>query len=147
MAAKRSRRPVLLLDTHVWVWAAEGLIANLRPAVVNAIEDAAQAGRLYVAAISAWEVAMLVKKRQLVLSRDVPSWVAAARRAPGARIAPLTVAIAIDSTDLPGLATRDPADRFIVASARALSAHLVTCDRIVLDYGATGQLRTIDARP
>jgi PIN domain nuclease of toxin-antitoxin system len=136
----------LLLDTHVWVWAVEGLLEHLRPSAVTAIEKAAQDGRLYVAAISAWEVAMLVKKRRLVLSRDVPSWIAAARRAPGTRIAPLTVAIAIDSTDLPGLITRDPADRFIVATARALSAHLVTCDRPVLEYGTTGQLLTLDAR-
>lgn len=147
MAAKRPRPRILLLDTHVWVWAAEGLVEQLRAPVVAAIEEAAQDARLYVAAISAWEIAMLVKKGRLVLSRDVPSWIGSARRAPGARIAPLTAPIAIDSADLPGLATRDPADRFIAATARSLSAHLVTCDRPLLDYGATGQLLTVDARP
>ncbi len=146
MAPRRTRPPQLVLDTHVWIWAAEGLIEHIRPAAVAAIEEAAQDGRLYVAAISAWEVAMLVKKQRLVLSRNVPGWIAAARRAPGVRIAPFTVPIALDSAGLPGLNIGDPADRFIVATARALSAHLVTCDRLILDYGATGQLRTLDAR-
>ena len=146
MPVSRSRPPVLVLDTHVWVWAVEGLVKHLGRSIVDAIEEAAHGGRLYVAAISVWEVAMLVKKRRLILSRDVPSWIAAARRAPGARVAPLTVPIAIDSADLPGLDTQDPADRFIAATARALSGHLVTCDGSLLAYGASGQLLTMDAR-
>jgi PIN domain nuclease of toxin-antitoxin system len=147
MPARRSRPPRLLLDTHIWVWAVEGLVDNMRATIVTEIERAAQDGRLYVASISAWEVAMLVKKQRLTLSRDVSSWIAAARRAPGARVTPLTVPIAVDSTELSDLTTRDPADRFIAATARALSAHLVTCDTPLLDFGATGQLLIRDARP
>ncbi len=115
--------------------------------MVAEIERAAQAGLLYVASISAWEVAMLVKKGRLTLSRDVASWIAAARHAPGARVVALTVPIALDSTGLTDLTTRDPADRFIAATARALSAHLVTCDEPLLAFGETGQLLTLDARP
>jgi PIN domain nuclease of toxin-antitoxin system len=144
MPAKARR---LVLDTHVWVWAAEGLVARMKPSVVDDIERAAQASLLYVASISAWEVAMLVKKGRLTLSRDVASWIAAARHAPGARIVAPTIPIALDSTALTAPATRDPADRFIAATARALSAHLVTCDEPLLKFGATGQLLTVDARP
>jgi PIN domain nuclease of toxin-antitoxin system len=147
MPARRSHPPLLLLDTHVWIWAVEGMVERVRSTLIPTIEKAAHDGRLYVASISAWEVARLVKKQRLTLSRDVASWVAAARRAPGARVVPLTAPIALDSAHLPGLATRDPADRFIAATARALSAHLVTGDRPLLDYGGTGQLLTMDARP
>ena len=147
MPARRSRPRLLLLDTHIWIWAVEGLIDRMRVSVVSAIERAAREGRLYVASISGWEVAMLVKKQRLTLSRDVPSWIAAARRAPGARVAPLTIPIALDSADLAGLTTSDPADRFIAATARALSAHLVSVDKALLAFGATGQLLTMDARP
>jgi PIN domain nuclease of toxin-antitoxin system len=59
-------------------------------------------------------------------------------------VVPLTVPIALDSTGLTDLATRDPADRFIAATARALSAHLVTCDEPLLNFGATGRLLTVD---
>ena len=142
---RRTRR--LLLDTHVWVWAVEGLVSRMRANVVAEIERAAQGGLLYVASISAWEVAMLVKKGRLTLSRDVASWIAAARHAPGASVVALTVPIALDSTGLADLSTHDPADRFIAATARALSAHLVTCDEPLLKFGATGQLLTVDARP
>jgi PIN domain nuclease of toxin-antitoxin system len=149
MASRRrptSEHPIVL-DTHVWIWSVEGLVHNLAPHALTAIEAAAREGRLYVAVISTWEIAMLVKTNRLTLSRDVPSWIAASRRPPGTRIAPLTSAIALDSTALPALATNDPADRFIAATARALGAYLATCDAALLDYGKTGQLLTLDARP
>lgn len=152
--AGRRRRPLgsaverpLVLDTHVWVWAVEGATNLLSTAALRAIEDAAGHARLYVSAISAWEIAMLVRKGRLVLSRDVASWVAAARRPPGVRIAPLTASIALDSTSLSPLSTQDPADRFVAATARGLGARLVTCDTALLEYGAAGQMLTLNGRP
>ena len=48
----------LLLDTHVWIWF---MLANAELAVSerNAINRAAAAGRLRIAAISLWETALL----------------------------------------------------------------------------------------
>jgi len=129
------------------VWAVEGEISRLSREALLKIDQAAEAGRLYVSAISAWEIAMLVRKGRLVLPQDVASWIAASRRPPGARVASLTSSMALDSTTLSALSTHDPADRFIAATARALGARLVTCDSALLEYGVTGNVQTLDGRP
>lgn len=135
----------LVLDTHVWIWAVEGRVERLRPAVTREIERAARDGRAYVAAISAWEIGMLVLKGRLTLTRDVATWVAECRRPPGVLVAALTAPIALDAANLPGFDHGDPADRLIVATARALSARLVTSDVRLLAYGDAGHVLTLAA--
>ena len=137
----------LVLDTHVWVWSVEGNLKRLRPAVAREIEAAASDGRLHISAISVWEVGMLVTRGRLQLARDVGSWIAESRRPPGVRVVPLTSAVALDASTLPGRPPADPADCVIAGTARALGALLVTCDRAVLAYGASGHVLTLDARP
>jgi PIN domain nuclease of toxin-antitoxin system len=68
MPTRPPRRGRLILDTHVWIWAVEGLTANLGSATTEAIEAAARAGSLAVSAISVWELAMLVKRGRLTLA-------------------------------------------------------------------------------
>ncbi len=87
---------------------------------------------------------MLVRKGRLVLSLDVHTWV---RRtlASDLRVAPLTPDIALDGGFLPGTATGDPADRIIIATARALGARLVTRDAAILAYGRAGHVAVLDA--
>ena len=131
----------LLLDTHVWVWAIEGDTRHLQPAVARAIEAGARAVRLYVSAVSAWELAMLIQKGRLRLARDVRDWIAESRRPPGVLVAPLTAEIAVDAAVLPAFGDGDPADRMIVATARALGAELVTADRRLIRYGQRGYVR------
>jgi len=48
----------LLLDTHAWVWFASGDV-QLKPKTIEAVQAAGRQGKLYLAAISLWEVAML----------------------------------------------------------------------------------------
>lgn len=50
------------------------------------------------------------------------------------RILGLTPEIAVASTELPEPFHRDPADRFLVATARAYGSRLVTSDRKILAY-------------
>lgn len=139
--------PPLLLDTHVWVWFVEGARRLLDVGAVRGIEAAASDNRLYASAMSVWEIGTLLGRRRLTLAQDLGAWVRLAQRSPGLRIVPVDAAIALDSTTLPALRHGDPADRLILATARALSARLVTCDRLLLDYGATGNVLTLDARP
>ncbi len=134
-----------LLDTHVWVWYEEGAEARLPRAALAVLRRHVQAGQLYVSPLSAWEVAMLVAKRRLRLSLDVPSWVARAFEMPGLRAAPLTPAVGVDAALLPGEAPHDPVDRLLIATARALGATLVTRDREILAYGAKGHVAVLDA--
>lgn len=138
----------LLLDTHVWVWALERTAGRMRDDVFDEIDRAALGSGVLVSAVSAWELALLVRKGRLALGRDLRAWIAASREAPGVRIIPLELEAALESVALPGLDDHaDPADRFLLATARTLGARLVTCDERLLRYGATGHALMLDARP
>ena len=129
----------LLLDTHVWLWlmSREG---NMKPSAIRAIAEAAYHGLVLVSAISVWEVAMLVAKGRIRLSKDCLSWVNEALRAPGLALIPLTPEIAVESSRLPGAFHGDPADRILVATARREGAILLTRDEKILAYGKAKHL-------
>ena len=129
----------VVLDTHALVWLLGG-DRRLGPRSRELIARAAEQGDVSFSAISAWEIAMLVAKGRLELDRDVLDWLEAAARLPGLGVTPLSTAIAVGSTRLPGELHGDPADRLIVATARHLGAALVTADRALLGYAASGHL-------
>ena len=137
-----SKASPLLLDTHAWIWLMEGA-TGIPAAARGSIEQAANAGSLWVSAISVWEVAMLAAKGRVVFSTDVHAWVRQALAAPGLHLAPLSPEIAVASASLPGEFHGDPADRILVATARALTARFVTADRAILEYGRLGHVSTL----
>lgn len=147
MAEAEERSRPLLLDTHIWIWALEGATSELSRRALKALERAAAAGRVRVAAISVWEVAMLEARGRLRLSLAIDEWVARALAAPGSRRVELTPEIAIDSARLPDDAPGDPVDRILVATARRTGAALMTRDRDILSYAAAGHLAAVDASP
>jgi PIN domain nuclease of toxin-antitoxin system len=123
----------VLLDTHVWVWwnsEPEKIPARLR----KLIETASTKDELYLSAISPWEVAMLVEKKRLRLEVEPLLWVETALEEAGLSLYPLSPAVAVASNRLPGPFHADPADRIIVATARALGATLLTRDALILGY-------------
>ena len=130
----------VVLDTHALVWLLQGS-DRLGPGARALIEAAANGDGAFVAAISAWEIAMLVAKGRLALDRDVGEWLDAALALPGLRLAPLEPHVAVDSTRLPGEPHGDPADRMIVATARRHAATLITDDARVLAYSAAGHVK------
>lgn len=148
MPVESPRPGHLILDTHAWIWAVEGLTNHLDARAVAAIEKAARDATLAVSTISVWEVAMLVKRGRLTLATAVPTWIEASLRPPGIRIIPVGTAIALDSTQLPDFDHhKDPADRIIIATARRHGT-LLTCDDSVLEWaGAHKHVRVIDGRP
>lgn len=95
-----------------------------------------------MSAVSFWEVAMLAAKERLALVRP-----AAGLRdellASGLVEVPLSGDVAIAAAALDGFHA-DPADRFLVATAQALSATLLTADSRILDW--PGRLKRHDAR-
>lgn len=109
------------------------------------IDEEVQTDQVAVSAITPWEIAMLVERRRLRLGREVGEWIAEALALPGVTLIPIEPAIAINSVRLPGEFHADPADRFIVATARHLKASLLTADRTILAYSAAGHLRAVDA--
>jgi PIN domain nuclease of toxin-antitoxin system len=130
----------VVLDTHALVWLMQGN-ERVGPRSRALIAAAAEADAAFVAAISAWEIAMLVAKDRLALDRDVGEWLDAALGLPGLRLAALDPVVAVDSTRLPGDVHGDPADRLIIATARRHAAVLITDDRLILEYGAAGHVK------
>lgn len=149
-AARGAQRPAappgaVLLDTHALVWRVAG-DERLHSAARRRIEAAAEEQRLWVSAITPWEIGMLVAKGRLMPDRDVMDRLQAALDLPGIRLATLEPALAVASTRLPGELHGDPADRLIVATARHLGATLVTADAALLAYGRRGHVKVMPAR-
>jgi len=95
--------------------------------------------RLWVSAISAWEVALLVQRGRLELRLPVREWIARSEALGGLRFLPIDTAIGVRAAELDGLHT-DPADRMIVASAELLAALLVTQDERLQQYAGVSAL-------
>jgi PIN domain nuclease of toxin-antitoxin system len=123
---------LIVLDTHVWVWWV-GQDSRLASAHQQAIQAAQRTG-IGVSIISCWEVAMLVSGGRLSLAGAVLPWIEQALRYPGVRLLDLTPPIVVDSTELPAGFHKDPADRMLVATARALDCPLITADEKILAY-------------
>lgn len=133
----------LLLDTHVWLWYAEGRVQRLDAPVVAEIEAARRRRALFVSSISIWEVGMLVGKGRITLNMPMDAWVASAVAPPGPRVLALDGGTAVESTQLPGALHGDPADRFLVAAARVHRLRLVTADRKICQYADDGLVRVL----
>lgn len=132
----------LLLDTHAAIWAVED--QPIAAAANEVIDDAYRTGRaIFVSAISAWEVGLLVSRNRLGLSTTPERWFQRLLSIDGVQLAELSPDILIASSLLPGEPPRDPADRIIIATARDLGAVLITRDRLLLKYGEAGQVSTI----
>ena len=123
---------MILLDTHVLIWWANGEHERLSAAAIAAIE--AEEQQRLVSAISCWEVAMLVERGRLGLNVDIERWLNLVASVPRLQLLPLSPAVAVASTRLPGTFHADPADRFLVAQARHLNIALVTADSKIKAY-------------
>jgi PIN domain nuclease of toxin-antitoxin system len=130
----------LLLDTHVWLWYAEGISGRLAGPALDAIEEARMDQRLFIATISVWEISMLAAKGRIRLSAPLDTWISQALSLPGLRQQTLDAQSALESTRLPGSPHGDPADRFVMAMARVHGLTLATADAKIHEYARAGYL-------
>ena len=135
---------LFVLDTHIWIWFMDKADV-LSQTIVDRINEAAQQRRIMIAAISFWEVCLLVQKNRIDFSKDVLAWLNDALLYPGLITCPLTPAIAAESCCLPDTFHGDPADRLIVATARIEKAILLTRDKDILNYGSLGHVKVLAA--
>ncbi len=124
---------MIVLDTHALVWWVTG-DDRLSSRARHVIEREQANGELLVSSITAWEIAMLVRRQRLILSMDVAEWLAVASELDALTFVPVDNEIAVRSTELPGELHKDPADRIIVATSRKFGAPLVTVDEKLQDY-------------
>jgi len=136
--------PVIVLDTHVLIWAVQD-DARLGRKARSVIDEMTRQSRILISAITPWEIAMLAEKGRIALGDDVGRWIDRALALPGIALAPLEASIAVGSVRLPGEFHADPADRIIVATARFHQVPLMTADQAILDYGSKGYVGTLAA--
>lgn len=135
---------MILLDTHVVVWSAtdDSRLGKRARTLIGACD---QANPFHVSAISAWEIAMLLKKGRIDLGEPAPDWFARASSHTAWQMISLDASAAMEAVNLPGQMHGDPADRFLVATARLNRLAIVTADRAILDYAAGGHVKAINA--
>jgi PIN domain nuclease of toxin-antitoxin system len=115
----------LLLDTHIWLWALLDP-SKLTRRVARALENGKS--ELWLSPISLWELMLLADKGRVVLHGPVDEWIVEAQQQAPLKEAPITNEIALETGTFE-LPHRDPADRFLVATARVLDLTLVTADQ------------------
>lgn len=135
----------VLLDTHAAIWFVAGTLTHAAADIV--IGAGRDAGAL-ISPVTAWEVGLLARPRgdrppRMSFDPDPRGWYEELLTKPIIRQAPLTWAIAIAASSLPGTLHDDPADRLLIATARELSVPIVTRDRRILAYAADGFVQAI----
>jgi PIN domain nuclease of toxin-antitoxin system len=124
----------LLLDTHIWLWALHEpsrLSRRVREEIKN------PANELWLSPVSTWEALLLNARGRIRLPADLAEWLAEAT-AP-LREAPFTHEIVLRAQQMP-LPHRDPAGRFLAATAEFMDLTMVTSDDHLL---ALGVIRTM----
>lgn len=114
----------ILLDTHIWVWWMNQS-SELSPSHNQMLENADE---IFVSAISCWEVTQLSQRGRLILPLLEREWIQFALEPSGIGCLPLDHRIAIRAAELP-YHHRDPADRFIIASALEHELQLMSFDQ------------------
>ncbi len=118
---------MILLDTHALVWWANEttqLSSRSRRIIDGEVKD----GSIAASAISAWEICLLVKTGRITLSVDTETWFRDLEILPYFRFVSVDAHIAKTAVFLPDPFHKDPADRFVVATALRLGVPLVTRD-------------------
>ena len=118
----------LLLDTHIWLWGLldpDRLSDRVRRALSSGTDE------LRLSPISVWEALILAERGRIALEPDPRSWLDEAMAITPVVEVPVTFDVAMASRSV-ALEHRDPADRFIVASAKVFDLTLVTADERLL---------------
>jgi PIN domain nuclease of toxin-antitoxin system len=120
----------VLLDTHIWVWwLTPG--SPLSRAERDALDAIAGRRELFLPAISLWEVQVLHAKRRFKPPLPFAEWLARAADDRVISVLPLGAEVIFALDALPASFHGDPADRLIVATARAHAMLLATHDAAI----------------
>lgn len=126
----------LLLDTHIWLWIHREpwkLTSEVNHSLADPEND------LWLSPVSIWELVVLLEKKRVTLREDMNQWVEKSKRELSLREAPLSWEVA-NEIPFTLLGYRDPADRFLVATAKAYELTLVTADERLMRVPALSVL-------
>lgn len=129
---------MILMDTHIFLWFHQGH-ESLKPKEVELLIQAHKQERLCLSAISIWEIAMLEKLNRIAFQHPLELWLTEATK--NITILPIDTAISLESVRLPSCEHKDPADRFIMATARIMNCELATHDIKIMAYAKAGHVK------
>lgn len=118
---------MILLDTHVVVWAAIER-KRLSRSAESALRRARSSDGLAIASISLWEMASLFARGRIQTYGTIEACLRQVLETVVVVVKPITQEIAILAAQFPESYPRDPADRLIGATARAEGLALITQD-------------------
>jgi PIN domain nuclease of toxin-antitoxin system len=119
-----------LLDTHAWVWWIDQ-DPRLGASTIAVLDALPRDQRPFLCDVSLWEVAMLVERGRIELDLPLSEWLDAAAHPRSVQVVGITPQIATAVASLPDSFHRDPADRLIVATSRALGVPVLSHDRLI----------------
>jgi len=122
---------VILLDTHVLVWMVSSP-AKLSRVALREIRKAQREGGCAIASISLWELALLFAKGRLRASGTMEASIREIVDRSEVSVLEITSEIAGLAMAFPETYSKDPGDRLIGATARALGLTLITQDERIL---------------
>jgi PIN domain nuclease of toxin-antitoxin system len=131
----------MLLDTHAALWLTQG--TDLSDDTRRSISLSQSTEGVYLSAVSVWEVGNLIRRQRIHLDLSLAEWTQILLDADGVRSVDLTIPIVIGAANLPSHLHGDPADRFLVATARHLDVPLLTRDKHILAYAKAGHVQAI----
>jgi PIN domain nuclease of toxin-antitoxin system len=124
----------LLLDTHIALWLDSG-DDHLRSSTRALIDGCwRNGGAIFLSAVTAWEIALLVDIGRIDLDVPIEVWVKRFLERPGIEPVPLSHGPASRAYQLHRLEHRDPADRLLIATAIDLACPLVTYDERIARF-------------
>lgn len=119
---------MIAVDTHVVIWDAlepDKLSTSAKCALTRADRD----GGILMGEITLWEIAMLMKKRRLIIDADYQTFIDLVLQSRNYVLQNLTPAIADASVNIDLGRNKDPADHIIAATALIKGTSLITADR------------------
>jgi PIN domain nuclease of toxin-antitoxin system len=118
----------LLLDTHIWIWndlEPWKLASDINRALAN------PENQLWLSPVSIWEITVLLEKRRINLKQEFRGWADESIRDLQLQEAAITWEVAHEMR-YTLLGHRDPADRFLVATAKVYDMTLVPADELLM---------------
>jgi PIN domain nuclease of toxin-antitoxin system len=119
----------LLLDTHIWIWIVLEP-SRISQQVASQLQNTNN--ELWLSPISIWEVLLLHQKGRILTDIKIDSWISQTLRSFPLHDASVTLEVARQVGRL-HLPHRDPADHFLVATAKVFDLTLVTADERLLN--------------
>ena len=121
----------LLLDTHIWLWMInkpQKIKQPVRRLLANPRNE------VYLSPVSVWEIILLARGGRLGKFKDPCPWFDQAFAASKLLEAPITQEVSLEMGRFE-VAHADPADRWLIATARTYGCKLVTEDEKIIHSG------------